>query len=61
MIETSALISAAAHLAALTDYLDLDGNLLVSNDPYRGVTAERGMMSFVNASERNGLRVTGRI
>jgi L-alanine-DL-glutamate epimerase-like enolase superfamily enzyme len=60
MIETSALISAAAHLAALTDYLDLDGNLLVSNDPYRGVTAERGMMSFANASERNGLRVSAR-
>ena len=28
MIETSILINAAAHLAELTDYLDLDGNLL---------------------------------
>src|SRR5581483_4816263 len=38
MIETSILISAAAHLAELTDYLDVDGNLLITNDPYLGVT-----------------------
>ncbi len=34
MIETSILISAAAHLAELTDHLDIDGNLLITNDPY---------------------------
>ena len=28
---------AAAHLAELCDYLDLDGNLLITNDPYAGV------------------------
>jgi L-Ala-D/L-Glu epimerase len=57
MIETSILISAAAHLAELTDFLDLDGNLLISNDPYRGVTAMNGMMSFRDAPELTGLRV----
>lgn len=57
MIETSVLISAAAHLAELADYLDLDGNLLINNDPYRGVTAENGILSFANASVKTGLRV----
>jgi len=57
MIESSVLISAAAHLAELTDHLDIDGNLLVSNDPYRGATAEGGMISFAQAAETVGLRV----
>jgi L-alanine-DL-glutamate epimerase-like enolase superfamily enzyme len=35
MIESSVLISAAAHLAELCDYLDLDGNLLIANDPMK--------------------------
>lgn len=61
MVETSILISAAAHLAELTDYLDLDGNLLITNDPYHGVAAERGMLSFVGAPERSGLRVGPRV
>jgi L-alanine-DL-glutamate epimerase-like enolase superfamily enzyme len=42
MIESSILISAGAHLAELADHLDLDGNLLITNDPYAGVTADRG-------------------
>lgn len=57
MIETSVLISAAAHLAELTDYLDLDGNLLISNDPFTGASARNGMMSFATAPEPHGLRV----
>ncbi|MEP6937960.1 MAG: dipeptide epimerase, partial [Chthoniobacterales bacterium] len=57
MAESSVLISAAAHLAELTDYLDLDGNLLVTNDPYRGVTVRDGVMSFANTPEPSGLRV----
>jgi L-alanine-DL-glutamate epimerase-like enolase superfamily enzyme len=60
MIETSILISAAAHLAELADYFDLDGNLLITNDPYTGVTAENGILSFGNAPEKTGLRVTPR-
>lgn len=57
MIETSVAISAAAHLAELADYLDLDGNLLIRNDPYSGVTAARGILSFANAPLAIGLRV----
>ena len=51
MIETSVLISAAAHLAELADYLDVDGNLLITNDPLPGVTAEKGILSFASAQK----------
>lgn len=57
MIETSVLITAAAHLAELADYLDIDGNLLIKHDPFVGATAERGVISFANAPTRTGLRV----
>jgi L-alanine-DL-glutamate epimerase-like enolase superfamily enzyme len=60
MIESSVLITAAAHLAELADFLDLDGNLLITNDPYSGATAERGIISFANAPEPVGLRVAPR-
>ena len=58
MIETSVLISAAAHLAELCDYLDVDGNILTTNDPYAGVTAKRGILSFKDAKVKTGLRVS---
>ena len=61
MIESSVLITAAAHLAELTDYLDIDGNLLITNDPYLGVTAEKGLLSFASAVDPLGLRVTKRV
>jgi L-alanine-DL-glutamate epimerase-like enolase superfamily enzyme len=35
-VESSLGIAAAAHLAPLVDYVDLDGNLLLANDPYDG-------------------------
>jgi L-Ala-D/L-Glu epimerase len=60
MIESSVLISAAAHLAELADHLDIDGNLLISNDPYAGPTARNGMVSFAEAREQHGLRVVKR-
>jgi L-alanine-DL-glutamate epimerase-like enolase superfamily enzyme len=60
MIETSVLISAGAHLAELCDYLDLDGNILTSNDPFLGATAEQGVLSFAQAPEPSGLRVRAR-
>lgn len=60
MIETGVLISAAAHLAALTDHLDLDGNLLITNDPFAGVTAENGLLSFARAPDPCGLQVRPR-
>jgi L-Ala-D/L-Glu epimerase len=37
MIESSVGATAAAHLAPLCDYVDLDGPLLIRNDPYRGL------------------------
>ena len=58
MIETSILINAAAHLAELCDYMDVDGNILITNDPYLGVTSENGVLSFANAPEKFGLRVS---
>jgi L-Ala-D/L-Glu epimerase len=60
MIESSVLITAAAHLAELTDHLDIDGNLLISNDPFAGATAERSAISFATATEKTGLRVKSR-
>jgi L-Ala-D/L-Glu epimerase len=44
MIESSMAITAAAHLTPLVDYADLDGNLLIDNDPYTGVTVEKGKL-----------------
>jgi L-alanine-DL-glutamate epimerase-like enolase superfamily enzyme len=60
MIESSVLITAAAHLAELTDHLDIDGNILINNDPYLGATTEKGIMSFANTPEKFGLRVRPR-
>ncbi len=60
MIETSILINAAAHLAELCDYMDVDGNILITNDPYKGVTAENGILSFAEALEKFGLRASPR-
>lgn len=60
MIESSILISAAAHLAELCDYLDIDGNILIRDDPFLGVTAEQGRLSFAHAPEKFGLRVSPR-
>lgn len=60
MIESSVLISAAAHLAELCDYLDLDGHILITNDPFTGVTVGKGLLSFANAPEKAGLRVCAR-
>jgi L-alanine-DL-glutamate epimerase-like enolase superfamily enzyme len=42
MVETSLGITAAAHLAPLLDYADLDGAALLADDPMRGATIERG-------------------
>lgn len=44
MIETSVAITAAAHLSPLADYADLDGHLLIANDPYVGVTVREGRL-----------------
>lgn len=58
MIESSVLISAGAHLAALTDWLDLDGSVLIDNDPYAGVRNDAGRLSFTGVKAAYGLRVS---
>jgi L-alanine-DL-glutamate epimerase-like enolase superfamily enzyme len=42
MTETSCAISAAAQLAPLVDWADLDGALLIGNDIYDGMTVQDG-------------------
>jgi L-alanine-DL-glutamate epimerase-like enolase superfamily enzyme len=44
MIETSVGISAAAQVSPLVDFCDLDGNLLIADDPFSGVRAARGIL-----------------
>jgi L-alanine-DL-glutamate epimerase-like enolase superfamily enzyme len=44
MIESSLAITAAAHLTPLVDYADLDGNLLIDDDPYEGVKVVNGKL-----------------
>lgn len=46
MVESSVAVTAASHLAAWADYLDLDGNLLIANDPYQGVQAQQGQLKL---------------
>ncbi|MYI93645.1 dipeptide epimerase, partial [Candidatus Poribacteria bacterium] len=54
MIESSLGITAAAHLSPLVDYADLDGNLLIKNDPFSGVTLNNGKLIL---PERPGIGV----
>jgi len=57
MIESSLAITAAAHLSPLVDYADLDGHLLISDDPYEGVRVEQGKLIL---PDRAGLGVRPR-
>lgn len=56
MIESSVAISAAAHLAPYVDWADLDGNLLIKNDPFSGVKVKDGHLVYNN---KPGLGVEG--
>jgi L-alanine-DL-glutamate epimerase-like enolase superfamily enzyme len=49
MIESSLSISAAAQFAPLLDDADLDGAALLANDPFDGVTIERGVIRLQDA------------
>ncbi|UCH82749.1 MAG: dipeptide epimerase [Candidatus Latescibacterota bacterium] len=44
MLETSIGITAAAHISPLADYADLDGNLLIANDPFVGVAVHNSKL-----------------
>lgn len=56
-IESSVSITAAAHLTSLVDYIDLDGHLLVTNDPYIGAAVDKGRLTL---PEGKGLGVGAR-
>ena len=57
MVESSVGVTAAAHLAPLCDFVDLDGPLLVTNDPFEGVIYEGARLLL---SDRPGIGVVTR-
>jgi len=44
MVSSSVSVTAAAHLSPLVNYADLDGNLLIANDPFSGVRVKEGKL-----------------
>ncbi len=48
MTETSCAVSAAAQLSPMTDWCDLDGNLLISNDIFTGVQIVDGKVTLID-------------
>jgi L-alanine-DL-glutamate epimerase-like enolase superfamily enzyme len=57
MVSSSVAITAAAQLSPLVDHADLDGNLLISNDPYEGVKVVTGKLVL---PDRPGLGLLAR-
>lgn len=49
MVETSLGIAAAAHFSGLVDYVDLDGFLLLTDDPFYGLSSENGRIAIPDA------------
>jgi glutamate racemase len=46
MVETSLGISSALCLTSLTDFIDLDGHLIVSNEPFHLIDERGGMLQL---------------
>jgi L-alanine-DL-glutamate epimerase-like enolase superfamily enzyme len=44
MVSSSVSVTAAAHLSPMVDYADLDGNLLIANDPFCGIRVKDGKL-----------------
>ena len=57
MVETSVGIAAATQLAPLAEYIDLDGHLLLADDPFEGIGGEMGQLTL---TDRPGLGVRER-
>lgn len=55
MVESTLGVTAAAHIAALVDYADLDGPLLINNDPFDGVRYDGAQLVL---NDNPGLGVT---
>ncbi len=49
MVETSLGIAAAAHISGLVDFVDLDGPLLLADDPFGGLQFEKGRIQLPDA------------
>ena len=58
MVETSVGIAAAAQVAPLVDYVDLDGHLLLADDPFEGIGGAGGRLTL---NDRPGLGVVERL
>jgi len=56
MVETSASIVAAAHLAPLVTYADLDGALLLADDPCVGPSLSGGEIALTDIERGTGVR-----
>jgi len=54
MSESSCAVMAAAHLASLADYADLDGPFLIANNPFNAMQSENGNFLL---REENGLGI----
>jgi L-alanine-DL-glutamate epimerase-like enolase superfamily enzyme len=50
MIESSVGVAAAAHLLPLADFADLDGNILIDDDPFEGLGRVAGRIVLGEAS-----------
>ena len=46
MTETSCAVSAAAQLSPVVDFADLDGNLLIANDRFKGMEVVKGKITL---------------
>ncbi len=55
MTESSAGISAMAHIAALVDFVDMDGANMITNDPVDGVEIKVGVAEFKRRNGHGGL------
>ncbi|MCR9062496.1 MAG: dipeptide epimerase [Cytophagales bacterium] len=59
MTESSAGISALAHLSPLVDFVDMDGACMISNDPVDGVKIMKGVAEFNDRFGHGGLLKDG--
>ena len=58
MTETSCAVSAAAQLSPAVDFADLDGNLLITNDLFKGMEVMNGKITL---SDRPGIGLISHI
>jgi len=57
MVETSVGIALAANLAPLVDFVDLDGHMLLADDPFEGIGGANGVLTL---NDRPGLGIVER-